>query len=1038
MLLLLCGAVHGERLPLKSYTVADGLAHNEINKIVRDSRGFLWFCTGEGLSRFDGYEFRNFGPDEGLPGRSVNDFLETRSGELWLATNDGLVRFDPKGKSGKRVADSNNQNSPEQPMFSVILPAGEDRQSREINVLFEKSDGTIWIGTQKGLFRLERLNGHLELRLIQLIAPASYSAPLIFDIIEDSRGSLWVGTTNGLVRIWSNGSTATYTTKEGLPDDLIQTLLADRQGRLWAGTRSGGIVRFSADETHAPPVIERTYSQRDGLTTNWVFQLFLASDGRFWVATDRGLAEFFPDANESDSKFKTYTQRNGLTYWGVRTLSEDVGRNLWLGSDAGAMKLAHDGFITYGDEDAMLAVFAIFQDRTGKVCFRGRVFGDEHTSFFEGAKADVLHPQTTFYTRYGRFDGQRFSWLKPDILKESQIGWVGEMVTLQTHNGEWWLGTGQGIYRFAPMDFAQLNHAHPLAVYSTKDGLKAQQIFRLFQDTNDRIWASTIQPNGLAYWQPNDQSWHDLTNATHLPAASDDLARSFGEDNAGDVWIGFNTGVARYHSGVLDFFNVSNGLPPGSVMNIYKDREGRLWLTSSRSGLIRVDHPDAYNPTFASYSTAQGLSSNYAEAITEDLNGRIYVSTGRGLDRLDPTTGRFRHFTTADGLAAGPMRIAFRDQQGALWFGAGRGLSRFTPGAEQPSRPPPVEIIGLTIKGEKQNLSALGESAIALRDLTASENQLEINFVGLSFEPGEELSYQYKLGPNQDWSPANQRRSVTLASLAPGHYEFLVRAVNSDGLSSKDPAMITFTIRAPFWQRWWFASIVVVVIGLTVLMFYRYRVAQILKLTNIRTRIASDLHDDIGANLTKISILSEVAQQQPDNSNGERESPLISIARISRESVAAMSDIVWAINPQRDSLNDVVRRMRINLEETCRPNQIEFEFQAPDDRQLKLGIETRRCLYLIFKEALNNAIRHSGCGHIDVALSVEGEVLNLEVNDNGLGFDATAESDGNGIVSMRRRAEALGGKLQIYSSSNHGTDVRLMLPYSKSFSLLGR
>jgi len=1030
--LVIPGAAIGERLPLKPYTVADGLAHNEINKIVRDSRGFLWFCTAEGLSRFDGYEFTNFGPDQGMPHRTINDFLETNSGELWVATNGGLVRFDPTGTPINRIVYANDVNSSDRPMFSVVVPEDQDRLVRAVTVLRERRDGTIWIGTRKGLFSLQRLNGHFNLRPIELKTPLNHQ-PFIYDMVEDRHGSLWLATAGGLNRIWPDGSTASYWQGKEMPDYEIQDVLEDERGRLWAGTRNAGIFRFTSDETHAPPVVEQIYSVRDGLASRWVNQIFETSDKRFWVATDKGVDEFFPEALPNENKFKSYNQRNGLLYWGVNTLNEDTAGNLWIGSDAGAMKLAHDGFITYGAEDGLMAVYAIFQDRTGNTCFRASVFGDQQATVFEGAKADLLHPLDTFHPRYGKFDGRRFTWLKPDILTRDDLGWVGEAVTLQTHNGEWWLGTGQGIYRFPVFDdFTELKNTRPIAVYTTKDGLKAQQVFRLFEDSSDRIWVSTIQPNGLAYWERRDATWHDLTDAAGLPSSVEELARSFVEDNAQNIWVGFNTGVARYRDGHFDFFTSADGVPPGAVMNAHKDHAGRLWFTSARGGLIRLDHPEVDHPAFVSYTTAEGLSSNSTEALTEDTTGRIYVSTGRGLDRLDPSTGRFKHFTTADGLVDGPMRAAFRDPYGTLWFGTGKGLSRLFPGTEHLSAPPPVMITGLSVVGENQHVSALGESVASLRDLKSNENQLQISFVGLSFEPGEELRYQYKLaGSTEGWGLPNQQRTVTLASLAPGRYEFLVRALNSDGVPSTVPARLSFVIMPPIWQRWWFIALAVIAFALVGIAAYRYRIRRLLEVANMRTRIATDLHDDIGANLTKIAILSEVAKQQiGDDENGKAANPLSAIARISRESVASMSDIVWAINPDRDHMLDLVRRMRQHAEEVFTSRNIKLAFTAPPtDQNLKLGSDMRRDLLLIFKEAVNNAARHSGCSKVEINCRTSGSSLVLQVADDGGGFDQSEESDGEGLTSMRRRAERLGGTFDLNSKQSTGTTVEVRIPH---------
>ena len=447
-----------EHLPIKAYTTAEGLPHNTINKIVRDSRGFLWFCTGEGLSRFDGYTFTNYTTDQGLPHRNITDFLETRTGEFWIGTNAGLVRFDPKGIPTNRVINANEVSGRSSPMFSVVLPHDEDRYAKAINVLLESHDGTIWCGTMKHLYRLERSEGRFELVQTELGDANTYPKEIhILDLLEDRGGSLWVASFGWLCRRWPDGSTARYSMDDGLPDANFHDLFEDHQGKLWAATRGHGFFLFSADETHRPPIVERIYAEHEGLGTVWVNQLFETSDQRFWVATNRGIAEFFPDARESEPKFKTYSQRNGLLYYGIDTLNEDPGGNLWLGSVVGAMKLAREGFVSYGEQDGLLSVYAIFANRAGEVCFRASVFGDKHVTVFEGAKSDLRHPLENYYTRYGHFDGQHFTWLKPDGFGKSYEGWVGEMVTLQARNGEWWLGTGAGIYRFpASDDFAQL------------------------------------------------------------------------------------------------------------------------------------------------------------------------------------------------------------------------------------------------------------------------------------------------------------------------------------------------------------------------------------------------------------------------------------------------------------------------------------------------------------------------------------------------------------------------------------------------------
>jgi ligand-binding sensor domain-containing protein/signal transduction histidine kinase len=1024
--------VLAERLPLKAYTTADGLPHNLINKIVRDSRGFLWFCTAEGLSRFDGYAFTNYTTDHGLPHGNVTDFLEAKNGEFWVGTGAGLVRFDPKGTPANRVRMAGESGGPPPPMFRVVLPEDEDRRARAVTVLLEGRDSTLWCGTKKHLYRLNRRDGRLALLPTDLgLSSEPPMARAVVDLLEDRNGTLWVASLGWLRRRWPDGTFARYARRDGLPDDNVHDLFEDRQGRLWAATRNGGLFLFRADGSHAAPVVARTYAAEDGLTTNWISQIIETSDGRFWITTNNGLVEFFPDASGRNERFHAYTQRSGFLYYGLNTLTADSDGNLWLGSDEGAMKLAGDGFVSYGEQDGLLSVSAVFGDREGGVCFRGAVFGDERVSVFEGAKSDLKHPLERHYTRYGRFDGQGFTWLRPDALGKAYIGWVGEKVTLQARNGEWWLGTGAGLYRFPPSDFAQLARARPLAVYMTKDGLSALQIFRLLEDSRGDIWVSTIAPNGLARWERATQRWHDLSNAENLPSPRDALARSFGEDRLGNVWIGFDTGVARYLDGRMTMFTAADGLPAGAVQDIYSDSRGRLWLASSRSGLIRADNPQAQRPVFAGYGTAQGLSGNDADAITEDLYGRIYVGTGHGLDRLDPQTGNVKHFTTADGLAPGKVTAAFRDRSGMLWLTTTKGISRYVPAPETPAKAPRILISGLRVGNQSQTVSALGERDLRLADLPANHNQLQIDFVALSYAPGEVLRYQYRLeGSGAGWGTPTEQRTVTYANLAPGHYRFAVRALNSDGLASPSPATMTFTVLRPVWQRWWFVALAASALSLTLFAADRYRMRRLLEVASMRTRIATDLHDDIGANLTKIAVLSEVVRQQSDGDDALREGRLSSIARISRESVAAMGDIVWAINPQRDTLLDLVRRMREHAEEVCLPRNVELVFRSSGaESPGKLGIDIRRDIYLVFKEAVNNALRHSACGLLEITIAQENGIFALTIRDDGRGFDPTRDGCGNGLTSMRRRAEAHGGWLAIESRAGAGTIIELRLPH---------
>jgi ligand-binding sensor domain-containing protein len=663
-----------ERLPIKNYTTADGLAHNIVNRIMRDSRGFLWFCTQEGLSRFDGYSFTNYGTGQGLPHPNVSDILETRAGDYWVATNGGLVRFNPKGTPADRVVYANDVANATPAMFVVIVPEDDDRHARSITSLLESHDGKLWCGTMKGLYRLDAAGDRLVLAPVDTGMPGDYAEQrYVNDVVEDRFGTLWIATQGGLYRRWPDGTAARYLKQDGLPDDVIHDLLIDHQGRLWLGTRYAGFLRMSFDQTHAKPSVAFSLVPHDFKQSEWINQLFETSEHKIWAATPRGLLEFIPDGDSNGRQYRIYTTQSGLKDSAITALSEDAGGSLWLGSEtgAGAMKLAHSGFVTYDERDGVKAVFAIFGDRAGGVCFRGYVLGDQHASIFDGGKVDLLNQnQATYWPRFGRFDGQHLTWFLPNEIKAKYLGWVDEGVTLQSRSGEWWLANG--LYHFPVADnFTQLKTSRVLAHFGNESPLGERQIWRLFEDSRQRVWISIVDSagNDLAFWDQHTQALQKITGAVNLPSFHDDLARSFGEDHAGNVWITFNTGLARSRDGAFTFFSAESGLPAGAITDIFTDHAGRLWIASARSGLIRVDDPAAERPSFTSYTTANGLSGDVVLAINEDLYGRIYAATGQGLDRLDPATGRLRHYTTADGLASGKITAAFRDRDGWIWIG---------------------------------------------------------------------------------------------------------------------------------------------------------------------------------------------------------------------------------------------------------------------------------------------------------------------------------------------------------------------------------
>ena len=483
----------------------------------------------------------------------------------------------------------------------------------------------------------------------------------------------------------------------------------------------------------------------------------------------------------------------------------------------------------------------------------------------------------------------------------------------------------------------------------------------------------------------------------------------------------------------------ADGLPNGFITALLTDHQGRLWVASAQDGLSRIDDTTAAHPRLVNYTTGNGLSSNNVRSLAEDFYGNIYAGTARGVDRLSPDAKRIQHYSVKDGLAGDFVNVAFRDKSGALWFGTPDGLSRLRPEPERQTIAPPVRLGGLRIAGESRAIPELGSTEINALELSHTQNNLQIEFFGIDFNAGGTLRYQYMLeGADREWSAPTEQQAVNYANLAPGSYRFLVRAVNADGMSSSHPASVSFRVLPPFWLRWWFIALVVLVFSGIVYTIFRYRLERAIDLERVRTRIATDLHDDIGSSLSQIAILSEVVGQRVGKADSPVAQPLSMIAGTSREMVDAMSDIVWAINPKQDHLSDLSHRMRRFASDIISARDIRFRFQAPaDGKDVRLSTDLRREVYLIFKETVNNMVKHSDCTVADLSFQIESHWLMLKVSDNGKGFDASATDNGDhngmgghGLGSMRKRAEALGGTYEIKSQKDQGTTVTLRVPVS--------
>lgn len=996
--------LEAEKLPLKIYTAADGLANNSVNRIVRDSHGYLWFCTSEGLSRFDGYEFRNFGRRDGLPHRVVNDVLETRDGDLWVATAGGLCRYLPHAEGKQKF---------------VVYPARHDDRASFVNVLLEDRQGRLWSGTDAGLYEVQR-RGKSDPLLIKVslgMPSEGWDDQVVSALLEDARGDLWIGAGSGLYRRDATGAAVRYGELEGLPTNFVTSLLQDRDQRIWVGTHEG-LCKLALNPA-VGSIVESTFNKANGIGANPVKTLYQFADGILYVGTSAGLSI---TREASVPAFSTHGAAHGVPPSGVTSFAEDTAGNLWMGTDGGgAVKLARSAFLTYTAEDGLAGtrIDAIFEAE-GKMCVVSRGGDDE--------------------VYINEFDGSRFKATRLRLPPGVAVpNWGARMQELaHDEKGNWWLGTSTGLLRYSGV--AKLSDLGRTPIFEARAGQPAGPVIAVYRDSAGARWISTTgKTNALMRQNPGDGTIRNYSS--EAPWFSTSGASLFGEDRSGQLWMGllrFGRGqpeVARVRGDSFERLGGSDATS-GGIRALLVDGRGQLWVGTNQSGLMQFDHPEAERPTFRRYTAADGLSSDIILSLAEDTAGRIYAGTGSGVDRLETATGRVTRYTSADGLAAGEVQASFRDRQGALWFGTASGLSRLIPAAANALQPPKVFITSLRVAGVRQATPESGATEVSGARYQPNQNDLDVGFVSLNFAPGEMLRYQYKLeGADSDWSQPSPVRTVNYSNLSHGSYRFLVRAINSEGLKSERPASFAFVILPPLWLRWWFQLCMVVLGAAVVYWLHRYRVKRLLDLERVRTRIATDLHDDVGSSLSQIAILSEVVRRgKPADVHAQ----LCDIGAISRELVDSMGDIVWAIDPVQDQLSDLVRRMRRFAADVLLASDTALSFQAPrEDFDLRLDADLRRQTLLIFKEIMHNIVRHAHATKVDVSLHVDHVALLLRIHDNGCGFDPQSEHSGRGLRSMRDRARLVNAQLTVDSARDGGSTITLRVPLGRGMRLRG-
>jgi ligand-binding sensor domain-containing protein/two-component sensor histidine kinase len=1041
----------------KQLTDADGLSQSTIFATIQDRVGYLWFGTIDGLNRYDGYEFKVFS-NETTDSTSISDnFIsalhEDKDGYIWIGTVNGyLNKFDRKTETFERYYVNNFFEIVEEPTSSFYdYPLAFSRnQINSITAIREDRDGYLWIGTWgNGIIRFDRNSNSGVHIYYDHQNSKSLMSNRVLDILIDSKDEIWVASFGrGLSKLNTDYlqieneklqkslSFIHYCHNEenkfSLSDDKLICLFEDKEQNLWIGTYLGGLNKLDCDNKKLPPLkakftlYKNIVGKENSISDNTVMAIEQDFDRHLWIGTFGGGIDRFDFHSETFTHFsKVINNPNSLVENEILSLFVDKSGILWVGSHLG------EG-VTKIQKN--IAKFDLLNTQTPGP---ERLNDNVVWSVFKDSKQNLWVGTYKGGLNFFSSNNNRSKIYKVDPNNINSVSDNHIRSIKEDNSGNIWVGTYS----------AGLNIINPISgridVFQNtpyrNNSISANQVLDIYIESDTVVWLATFGGglNKLSFGKKDKNSYKFFAyrhNPQNPNSISDDRAYTLLNDSRGNLWIGtYGGGINKFDPAKEFFFAYRNdpenpnSITSDKVLCLMEDSNRQIWVATSGGGLNKFD--PATN-IFIGYSSRHGLSSAVVYGILEDDNKNLWLSTDNGIFKFNPETEKFIQFELEDGLQSLEFSggAYFKDSEGIMYFGGINGLNFFDPDSIKINYfKPQVVIIGVKIldrqlKGEFEELI-----------LSHNENYIAIEFSSLDYSKPSRNRYRYILeGFQKHWTNTNaSRRIATYTNLPAGDYVFKVMGTNSDGVWNENVASLKISINPPFYQTWWFATLSIMLVGFLLYYLSTIRIKNQLAIEKIKTKIASDLHDNVGAGLTEISILSELAVQKsnkPDISTTE----LRKISDTSRQLVDIMSDIVWVVNPEKDSLYDLIIKLKDSYNEFFSSVGISLQVKNVEkSNDVKLPMEYKQNLLLIFKEAINNSIKHSKCKKMYLEAYVQNDNINVFIKDDGVGFDSEKIQYGNGMKNMLKRAIKIGGEISWGSLPNKGTKVQFKGRLSK-------
>lgn len=954
----------------------------------------------------DDYLLRRWDMEDGLPQNSVSDIVQTPDGYLWLGTRDGLVRFDGVRFKVCRSFDATNQ----------FVPG--------VRCLATDAEGALWAGFERSAVVRERAGQ------FQVMSPPGNYSERVYALAADEAGDVWAGYTRASLGRWHAGQ---WTTLDLNPRNKALRLrenifcCADRERRIWF--TSEWMVGYL--EAGVPVVLRENVQEFFHATPRRAGGVWLTGGRMLRIATTDGIGDQVADLNQLGVGFSGSIQtlledRQGAVWIGtkgnglfryfegkvqrvptshnyIRALCEDREGNLWVGTDGGGLNRLRLRNLRLYDRNYLLS-----KDVIVSLC--EATDGSLWLAPSEAAPIQLARDRQT-------------------VLPHTNQWELLSGVTLcADHSGGVWLGSyDRGVFHLRADGFETV-------------GLKNKHVNSVLEDSHGTLWVGTLA-EGLFSVRGGQITQYPDTNRLQLITA-------LAEDAGGHLWVGTYSGVLLQRSN--DTFEVQAEMPGVSILTVYPAGPDCLWIGTRGGGLWRLQDGKLRQVTHQ-----QGLPDDDVRQILADNEGGLWIGSAHGLFRvsqreveavMNGTAPRFEAilYDRNEGLgiiefSEGFRNAACRTADGKLWFATSRGAVEVTP--ERRSfrlLPPLVHLEEFLVDGQPVPLDFKQPVMVP-----AGSRSVELRYTGLSFASPENIRFRHRLEDvESDWLDAGSERTATYLRLQPGKYRFSVTARSSGGAWQPAGTTVSFVVLPTLWQNLYFRTFLVLLLlalaaGATrALLLRRMRarmraLEQAQVLNNERRRIARDMHDELGASLTRIELMGHQASRNP-RLDAETSLQVRRISSVAREVVQTLDQIVWTVNPGNDRLDRVIGYLSHYAAEFLAPTKIIFKQELPETvAPTSMASHIRHELLLAVKEALNNAVKHSGATEITLQVALENNLLTLMLTDNGRGFDPAATANaGDGLGNLSQRLASIGGACQTESAVGKGSVVRMTLPLS--------